>query len=79
MPKPLLERAFRDTYGIELKDVFFNLDLSIGSFRHSISNVIPEMTRVALLLKKDELVKENLTFAKKKFLYNLKRSDFERE
>src|SRR5437588_1083553 len=77
--KPLLERAFRDTYGIELKDVFFNLDLSIGSFRHSISNVIPEMTRVALLLKKDELVKENPTFAKKKFLYNLKRSDFERE
>src|SRR5947209_16229807 len=77
--KPVLERAFRDTYGIELKDVFFDLDLSIGSFRRSISNVIPEMTRVALLLKKDELVKENPTFAKKKFLYNLKRSDFERE
>jgi len=77
--KPLLERAFHDTYGIELKDVFLNLDLSIGSFRRSISNVIPEMTRVALLLKKDELVKENPTFAKKKFLYNLKRADFERE
>src|SRR5206468_12539905 len=79
VPKPLLERAFRDTYGIELKDVFFNLDLSIGSFRRSISTVIPEMTRVALLLKKDELVKENPTFAKKKFLFNLKRADFERE
>lgn len=77
--KPLVERAFRETYGIELKDVFFNLDLSIGSFRRSVSNVIPEMTRVALLLKKDEVVKENPTFTKKKFLYNLKRSDFERE
>ena len=77
--KPLVERAFRETYGIELKDVFFNLDLSIGSFRRSVSNVIPEMTRVALLLKKGEVVKENPTFTKKKFLYNLKRSDFERE
>ena len=77
--KPLLERAFRKTYGIELKDVFFNLDLSIGSFRRSISKVIPEMTRVALVLKKDELVKENPTASKRKFLYNLKRSDYERE
>lgn len=79
VPKPLLERAFRKTYGIELKDVFVNIDLSIGSFRRSISNVIPEMTRVALVLKKDELVKENPTASKRKFLYNLKRSDYERE
>jgi hypothetical protein len=56
--KPVLERAFLKTYGIALKDVFGNLDLSIGTFRHSISGVIPEMTRVALLLKQDELVKE---------------------
>src|SRR3954453_14321368 len=77
--KPLLERAFQKTYGVELKDVFMSLDLSIGSFRRSISSVIPEMTRVALLLKKDELVKENPTFAKKKFLFNLKQADFERE
>src|SRR5256885_689370 len=77
--RPLLERAFRDTYGVDLKDVFLSLDLSIGSFRRSISTVIPEMTRVALLLKKDELVKENPTFAKKKFLFNLKQADFERE
>ena len=34
--RPLLERAFRDTYGVDLKDVFLSLDLSIGSFRRSI-------------------------------------------
>jgi hypothetical protein len=77
--KPVLERAFFKTYGIELKDVFRSIDLSIGSFRRSVSQIIPEMTRVALLLKKDELVKENPTFAKKKFLYNMKRVDYERE
>jgi hypothetical protein len=59
--------------------VFSNLDLSIGSFRWSVSRVIPEMTRVALLTKRDELVKENPSFAKKKFLYNLKRAEYEKE
>ncbi len=77
--KPVLERAFLKTYGIEMKDVFSSVDLSIGTFRRSISSVIPEMTRVALLVKKDELVKEDPTLAKKKFLYNLKRTDYERE
>ena len=77
--KPVLERAFLKTYGIEMKDVFSSVDLSIGTFRRSISSVIPEMTRVALLVKKDELVKEDPTFAKKKFLYNLKRTEYERE
>jgi len=77
--KPVLERAFLKTYGIEMKDVFSSVDLSIGTFRRSISSVIPEMTRVALLVKKDELVKEDPTFAKKKFLYNLRRTDYERE
>ena len=77
--KPVLERAFLKTYGIEIKDVFNSLDLSIGTFRRSISSVIPEMTRVALLLKKDEMVREDPTFAKRKFLYNLKRTDYEKE
>jgi hypothetical protein len=77
--KPVLERAFLKTYGIKLSDIFANLDLSIGSFRWSVSRAIPEMTRVALLTKKDEMVKENPSFAKKKFLYNLKRSEYEKE
>jgi hypothetical protein len=77
--KPVLERAFLKTYGIKLSDIFANLDLSIGSFRWSVSRAIPEMTRVALLTKKDEMVKENPSFTKKKFLYNLSRSEYEKE
>jgi len=77
--KPVLERAFLKTYGIALSDVFGNLDLSIGTFRWSVSQAIPEMTRVALLTKRDDLVKENPSLAKKKFLYNLKRSEYEKE
>lgn len=77
--KPVLERAFIKTYGIQLEDIFKNLDLSIGTFRWSVSRAIPEMTRVALLTKKDEMVRENPSFARKKFLYNLRKSDYEKE
>jgi len=77
--KPVLERAFLDTYGLELKDVFGSLDLAMGSFRYSVGNVIPGMTRVAWQLKGDTVVKEIPGMTKKKFLYNLSRSSYEKE
>src|ERR1700757_4405063 len=42
--KPVLERAFQDTYGVPLKEVIPNEDLAIGSFRRAVGAVIPEMT-----------------------------------
>jgi hypothetical protein len=77
--KPLLERAFLDTYGIELKDVFGSLDLALGSFRYSVRSIIPGMTRVAWQLKKDQVIKEVPGITKKKFLYNLSRSSYEKQ
>src|SRR5258708_9975746 len=77
--KPVLERAFLKTYGIKLEDVFHDLDRSIGSFRRSVSSIIPEMTRVALVTRKADMVKEDPSFAKEQFLYNLKRADYEKE
>jgi hypothetical protein len=77
--KELLERAFHDTYGLELKDVFTNLDLAIGSFRHAVSAVIPEMTRVAWNLKKDELAKAQPGITRSKFVYNLSRASYHKD
>ena len=77
--KPLLERAFRETYGIELKDMFAALDLSIGTFRHSISGIIPEMTKAALLTKNNVNVPEKKDRAKRQYLYYLSRADYEKE
>src|SRR4029079_14073082 len=45
--KPVMERAFKETYGLELKDVFASLDMSIGTFRWTVSTTIPGMTKVA--------------------------------
>ncbi len=77
--RALLERAFRDTYGIEMKDVFENVSLALGSYRHTVSAIIPGMTRVAWSLKKDQLQKEIPGITRKKFLYNLSRSSYEKE
>jgi Zinc dependent phospholipase C len=77
--KPLLERAFEDTYGLKTKDVFGNLDLALGSFRYSVGSIIPGMTKVAWQLKKDTVIKEIPGITKKKFLYNLSRSSYEKE
>ena len=77
--KPLLQQAFRETYGLELNDVLKNPDLAIGTYRRSVSRIIPEMTRVALLTKHAELVRENPDFDHRKFLYRLSRTEYEQQ
>jgi hypothetical protein len=77
--KPVLERAFKDTYSLEMKDIFGNLDLALGSYRYSVSSIIPGMTRVAWQLKKDAFIKEIPGITKRKFLFNLSRSSYEKE
>ena len=77
--KPLLERTFPIVYGVELKDVLAHEDLAIGSYRFSVSRMIPEMTKVALQTHKKDMMRETPDFAKQKFLYRLSRSDYEKE
>jgi hypothetical protein len=77
--KPLLQRAFPVVYGVELKDVLTHEDLAIGSYRYSISRLIPEMTQVALRTHKKDLMREHPDFAKRKFLYRLSRSEYEKD
>jgi hypothetical protein len=77
--KSLLERAFPVVYGVELKDVLTHEDLAVGSYRFAVNELIPQMTRVALQTHKKELMRETLNFSKKKFLYRLSRSDYERQ
>jgi len=77
--KPVLERAFLKTYGLKVTDVMGDEDLAIGTFRRAVSKIIPEMTRVALVARKKEMVKEDPTFDKKKFLYYLSRTNYQKE
>ena len=74
----LLEQAFQETYGLELKSVLTDEEKVLGSFRYDVSKLIPKATRVAWTLKKDEIMKDQPGVTKNKFLYNLKRASFEK-
>jgi hypothetical protein len=76
--KELLDRAFHDTYGLQLKDVFANVDLSIGAYRRAVSAIIPEMTRVAWSLNKKDLAKASPHIDRARFVYNLSRASYEK-
>jgi len=75
---PLLEQAFRETYGLDLKKVLSNEDKVIGSYRRDVSNLIPRATRIAWSLKEKEIEKDVPGITRRKFLYNLSRSSYER-
>jgi len=76
---PLLNRAFHETYGLQLTDVFEDLDLSLKTYRRSVSTVIPEMTRAAWQTKKKDLQQANPGVTRQKFEYRLSRASYHRE
>jgi hypothetical protein len=75
---PLLERVFPVVYGVELKEVLPRENLTISSYRYSVSQLIPEMTQIALRTHKKDMMREEPTFSKRKFLYRLSRSEYEK-
>jgi hypothetical protein len=77
--RPLLDQAFRETYGLELKNVLVNEDKALNSYRRDVSKLIPKATRIAWHLKQDEIKDDIPDAAKRKFLFNLSRSNYERE
>jgi hypothetical protein len=74
---PLLEQAFRETYGLELKTLLPDEEKALGSYRHAVSQLIPKATRIAWSLKKEDIVKDQPGTTRKKFLYNISRSSYE--
>jgi hypothetical protein len=75
---PLLEQAFQETYGLELKSVLPNEEKVLGSYRYDVSRLLPRATRVAWSLKKNEIEKDQPGITKRKFLYNLSRASYKK-
>ena len=75
---PLLEQAFQETYGLDLKSVLTDEDKVLGSYRHDVSQLLPEATRIAWSLKKDEIMKDQPGITKRQFLYNLSRASYQK-
>ncbi|HKD09679.1 MAG TPA: zinc dependent phospholipase C family protein [Bryobacteraceae bacterium] len=77
--EPVLERAFEATYGVPLKEISKNLDLALGTYRWTVSTLLPKMTRAAWSAHKDEIMRANPGAVRKKFVYAISRSSYEKE
>ena len=75
---PLLEQAFQETYGLDLKSVLSDEDKVLGSYRYDVSQLLPKATRIAWSLKKDQIMKDQPGITKRKFLYNLSRASYQK-
>jgi hypothetical protein len=77
--KPVLQRAFHDTYSIELQDIFSDLDLALSTYRYTVSTFIPTATRAAWNIRKKELQKITPGLTRRQFIYNLSRANYHKE
>jgi hypothetical protein len=77
--KPVLERAFLDTYGLEMKDVFMDEDLAIGSYRRAVSELIPQLTRIAWRDKREEIARLMPQATEAGFIYRYSRQQYEKD
>ena len=75
--RPLLERAFQETYGLKLKDLFGDVGLAIGTYRRAASQIIPDVTRVAWREKRDEILAATPDVAEHDFVYTMTRQQYE--
>jgi Zinc dependent phospholipase C len=76
---PLLEQAFQETYGLDLKSVLTDEAKVFGSYRHAVATLIPKATRIAWTLKKDDILKSTPGATRKTFMYNLSRASYEKD
>ncbi len=75
---PLLAQAFQETYGLPIASVLDEEDKTLGSYRHDVSKLIPKATRIAWSLKKKEIKADEPGITKRRFLFNMSRSSYER-
>jgi zinc dependent phospholipase C len=76
---PVLERAFRETYGFPLEDLFGDADLAIGTYRYAVSRLIPDMTRLAWREKRDEILAATPNVTERDVVYTMTRQQYEQK
>ena len=74
---PVLESAFRETYGLGLRELFGDIDLAIGTYRYATSRLIPDITRAAWREKRDEILQRTPEVTESDFVYAMTPRQYE--
>ena len=77
--KPVLQRAFLKTYGLNIDEVFGNFDVAVGTFRYTVKSLFPDVTKVAWSLKKNEIRKSNPDVTGHRFIYKMSTHSYYKE
>ena len=77
--KDLLARAFNQTYGLQLKEIVFNVDLALGSYRFAVRNLIPLASRAAWRANRHKLRQVNSRVRRRDYVYKQSKAAYERE
>jgi hypothetical protein len=77
--KPLLERAFEETYCVPLKDLFSSLDLALGTYRFSVSQAIPEMSKAAWAAKKKDIQGLQAGMTRRRYIYRISIARYQKD
>jgi Zinc dependent phospholipase C len=78
VPKPLLNRAFADTYGLKLKGLFWFEGLSLKVYKESASEIIPDLGQVLWRQKRKKLYRVDPQIVTTRFFYRLSRENYQR-
>ena len=77
--EPLLERAFRETYGLEMRDLFADQDRAIATYRYAVSQIIPVLTDAAWRDKHEEIARLTPSIERSAFVFSYPRAAFEHD
>jgi len=76
----VLARAFLETYGLDINEVFGNhLQLSIEVFRFIVANIFPLITKSAWAAKRSDILKKDSTATSKSFRYKMRVRQYNKE
>ncbi len=74
--REVLKKSFQRAYGLSIEEIFPDFETAIGTYRYSVTGLIPDMIKVAWELKKDDI--EKLGTTRDQFFFRMSRPDFEK-
>ena len=75
----LMDRAFFKTYHLHLNDIFGNFSRAVNTFRWTVKNFFPLLTKAAWSSKSAAIKKADSTMTEKKFRYRMSRANYNKE
>lgn len=76
----VLAKAFLETYGLDVNEVFGNhLSLTVEVFRFIVANIFPLITKAAWAAKRSDIQKKDSTITSKKFRYKMRMKEYNKE